>query len=187
MYLMGYQFVQPHFASLIIAPISGLYENQNIALESGYNLFYSPSQSTSENLLESFLLQNSSQMNTGINNTRRSAIANGLTNIFNPIGLLGSAIGGFTSVANARASYEAIKEDLSRQSDNETIPVSESTYKLSNGFNAYFKQIEPNEIDKEKLWSYHSYNGYYINKNITINPSDGDGIDTLANRLFYNY
>lgn len=106
------------------------------------------------------------------------------------IGAVGGAIGGISNAifggikssnqyTQMKAMQEAKLQDLANTPNASSDPVTESTFKLLNSYNGFYKVIDIVDIDKNKIWAYHAENGYLVNKQLIL--------DTFASRIYYNY
>lgn len=214
-FLLGYQFVQPHICILTTGPVSGLYKFAN--LDGSKNLVsqFSSQQQTVTDAEKEFLISNRSQLNTGLNNQLRTNKQGFINSVVGGIsGVVGGALGGFAlggpagaaagvigglyngtmgiannriQAQNAQDMYNAKLQDLANTPNATSDNSSESTYKTLNTYDGYWRLNWINDIDKYKILAFHQQQGYFLNKFVTLYPSSGEGINSFATRQFYNF
>lgn len=214
-FLLGYQYVQPHICILSTGPISGLYRFIN--QDGSRNLIsqFSGQQQTVTDAEKQFLVSNRSQLNTGLNNQLRSNEQGFVNSLVGGIaGVAGGAIGGFLTggpagaaagiagglfagtmgiannriqAQNAQDAYDAKLTDLANTPNSTSDNSSESTYKTMNSVDGIWKLNWINDIDKQKIVAFHQQQGYFLNKFVIIGSTSGEGINSFATRQFYNF
>lgn len=205
-FLLGYQFIQPQICILTTGVVSGLYRYANKDGSKNLNTQYSPQQQTVTDAEKQFLITNRSQLNTGLNNTQRNldydlftqqtsfglgmqpfAMVNAL---INPISIYNS-VRGFgqnrLQSQNAQDMYNAKLNDLANTPNATSDKSSESTYKIINTYKGQYKINWINNIDKQKILSFHQQQGYFLNKIINVGYGSSDNLTTLATRMYYNF
>jgi len=165
---MGYQFVQPHFVSITLYPITGLYEKRNYNMSNSLTTIFAPNIAIAQDKVLDFLNQNKSQMNATLNNQKTNivtSVATGITggavggaisgNATAAIGAVGGAllgaIKGAVSLTNTRKSQQALLTDLANQPSSVTESNGDSSYKLMNCHRAITEVNHISEIDKYKI------------------------------------
>lgn len=208
-YIMGYQFVQPHIVALFQFVLSGLYETLNYNMQQTLYTFFSPQQQTSTEAQKSFLISNRSQLNATLNIAGRNAIIGSSGAITggtmggiggaiggSAMGILGALTGGAFGLVKSVNSYfnteqmiSAQLEDLARMPNQSQDYSSESSFKLISSLQGYVRENWINEVDKYKIWTYHALNGYFYNGLMKWNDTSTQDLksSSLATRILYNY
>lgn len=198
-FIEGYQFVSLSYVSLTQYLSRGLYEKYNGEnLQNYINISYSPWLSFNRNLQQQFIVNNASQMNTGLNNTAKNLIpallmtalmgatfASGgagsmaMTNM-----MLGATfLKGGIDYSNQKAMQDAKLQDLANSPSQSNDMSSANSFKFLPSENGQFVVNHISDIDKKKIWSYHAETGYYLNKFMQF----GTDIKSLATRMYYNF
>lgn len=187
-YLLGYQFVQPHIVILTQGVVSGLYKYSNLNAKNNLTTIFSAQQQTVSDKQIDFLTANRSEMNTGLNIQRRNADterARQLSNIGNYINPLNWTQLPFNiskpdmDYKQAVQMYNSKLDDLANTPNNTNDFSSDSTFKNLNAYESMYKVNWISEIDKQKIFAYHLKQGYYCDKYIEISE--------LITRMWYDY